>query len=58
MIKLLAILQVKASKTMIKKKIVKDDDKQDHHKKVALHSFIFKNTMKTFDDFKNKQKSV
>ena len=58
MIKLLAILQVKASKTMIKKKIVKDDDKQDHPKKVALHSFIFKNAMKTFDDFKNKQKSV
>ena len=43
---------------MIKKKIVKDDDKQDHPKKVALHSFIFKNAMKTFDDFKNKQKSV
>ena len=42
MIKLLAILQVKASKTMIKKKIVKDDDKQDHPKKVALHHLFLR----------------
>ena len=35
---------------------MKDDDKQDHPKKVALHSFIFKNAMKTFDDLKTSKK--